>query len=62
MVHAKATGPIDKIHKRPTFSTLCHIQRHIVKGLRKLGNDKFPLDEHAGYILSKEAFAFFMSK
>ena len=62
MVIAKLTGPIDKIHERPTFSTLCHLQIQIVNDLRKVGNVKFPLDGHAGYTLPKEAFALFSGK
>ena len=62
MVGAKPTGPIDKIHKRPTFSTLWHLQCQIVDVLRKVGNVKFPLDGHAGYILSKEACVLFSIK
>ena len=62
MVGAKPTGPIDKIHERLISSTLWHIQRHIFNGLHKVGNVKFPLDGHAGYILSKEAFVLFLIK
>ena len=62
MVGAKLTGPIDKIHERPTFSTLWQLQRQIINRISKLGNVKFTLDGHAGYILSKEAFALFLSK
>ena len=54
MVGAKPTGPIDKIHKRPTFITLCHLQHQFIDGLHKVGNYKSPLDIHAVYILSKE--------
>ena len=53
MVGAKPTGPIDKIHERPTFSTLWHLQLQLVNGLRKVGNANFPLDGRAGYIFSK---------
>ena len=62
MVGADPTGPIDKIHERPTFSSLWYLQRHIVYRIRKVGNIKLPLDGHAGYILSKEAFSLFSSK
>ena len=62
MVGAKPTGPIDKIHERPTFSTLWHLQRQLVSRLRKVGNVKFPLDGHSGYILLKEAYTLFSSK
>ena len=62
MLGAKLTGPINKIHKRPTFSTLWNIQHHIIDGLRKIGNFKLPLDGHVGYILSKEAFSLLSSK
>ena len=62
MVGAKPTGPTDKIHERPTFSTVCHLQIQLVDGLRKLVNFKFPLDSHSGCILLKEAFSLFSSK
>ena len=62
MVGAKTTGPIDKIHERPTFRTLWHLQHHLVSILRKVGNVKLPLDSHSGYILSKEASTLFSSK
>ena len=62
MVGAKPTGPIEKIHEHPTFSKLWNLQRQIFNRLCKLGNTKIPLDGHAGYILSKEAFALFSSK
>ena len=62
MVGAKLTGPIDKIHERPTFSTLCHLQNQISGGLRRVGNSKYPLDGHVGYILLKWAFSLFYSK
>ena len=55
MVGANPTGPIDNIHERPTFSTLWHLQRQLVNGLRKVGKVNFPLDVHSGYILSKYA-------
>ena len=59
MVGAKLTAPMDKIHKRPAFSTLWHLQRQLFVRLRKIGNIKFPLDGHYGYILLKEAFTLF---
>ena len=62
MVGAKPTSPIDKIHECPTFITLCHLQRQLVERLRKVGNFKFSLDSHAGYIWLKEAFALFSIK
>ena len=62
MVGAKLTAPMDKIHKRPAFSTLWHLQRQLADGLCKVGNGKLPLYVHAGYILSKDAFALFSSK
>ena len=62
MVGAKPTGPIDKIHERPTYSTLCHLQNQLSSNLRKVGNIKYLLDGHAGYILLKEAFSLFYSK
>ena len=61
-VGAKLTGPIDKIHERPKFSTLWHLKRQLVNGLCKVGNLKFSLEGHASYILSKGAFAIFSSK
>ena len=62
MVGAKPTGPIEKIHERPTFSTLRHLQCQIVSRLRKVEKVKFHLDGHSGYILSKEASTLFSSK
>ena len=62
MVGAKLTGPIDKIHKRPTFSNQWHLQRQLVYGMRKVGNVMSSLYVHTGYILSKEDFALFSSK
>ena len=62
MVGGKLTVPINKIHKRPTFSTLWHFQHQLVDGLRKVGNVKPPLDGQSGYILSKYAFSLFSSK
>ena len=62
MVGADPTGPIDKIHERPTFSTLWHLQCQIVDGLLKVGNVQFPLDGQSGYILSKETFDLFLRK
>ena len=62
MVGAKPTNPIGNIHERPTLITLCHLQCQLINGLRKVGNIKFPLDGHIGYILSKQAFALFLSK
>ena len=62
MVGAKPTIPIDKIHWCSTFSTLWHLQRKIINEIRKLGNVKYPLDGHAGYILLKDAFTLFSSK
>ena len=59
MVRVKLTSPIDKIHERPTFSTLWKLQRQLFGGLNKVGNIKSPLDVHAGYILLKEVFAIF---
>ena len=53
MVGAKPTGLIDKIHECPTFSTLWHLQHQLVSRLHKVGNFKFPLDGHSGYISSK---------
>ena len=53
MVGVKPTGPIDKIHERPTFRTLWHLQLQPVNGLRKVLNVKLPLEGHNGYILSK---------
>ena len=50
MVGAKPTDPINKIHKCPIFSTLWHLQRQIIDGLFKVGNAKFSLDSHTGYI------------
>ena len=46
MVGAKPTGPINKIHKQPNFSTLWHSQRQIFNGIRKVGNVKSSLDVH----------------
>ena len=48
MVRTKPTGPIDKIHERPTFSTLWHLQLQLVGGLHKVVNFKFPLEGHSG--------------
>ena len=48
MVGAKPTVPVDKIHKRPTFSKLWHLQSQLVDGLRKVGNFKSPLESHVG--------------
>ena len=62
MVGVKPTGPIDKIQKRLTFSTLWHLQCQIVDGLHKVGNVNSPLDGHTGYILLKEVFTLFSSK
>ena len=62
MVGAKPTSLIDKIHEIPEFSTLWHLQRQIVRRLRKVGNIKSPLDGHSVYILSKEASTLFSSK
>ena len=62
MVGAKPTIPINKIHERPTFSTLWHIQHSIGDGIHKIGKIKFPLDGHAGYILLKEAFFLLLRK
>ena len=59
MVGTNTTGPRGNINKRPIFSTLWHIKRYIFDGLHKVGNIQFPLDCHADYILSKEAFALF---
>ena len=62
MVGVNPTGPVNKIHERPTFSNIWHLQSELVEGQRKVGNFTFPLDVHAGYILSKEAFALFSRK
>ena len=62
MASAKLTGPINKINERPNFSTLWYLHRQLVYGLRTVGNFKFPLDGHAGYILLKNSFALFLSK
>ena len=62
MVGAKPTEPIDKTHERPTFSTLWNLQRQLVDRLRKVGNIKFPIDGHVGYMLSKESFALLLRK
>ena len=48
MVGVKPTFPIDKIHDRPTFSTLWNIQCQLVGGLQKLVSVKYPLDVNAG--------------
>ena len=62
MVGAKLTGPIDKIHERPTFITLWQLQHQLVVGLRKVGNSQFSMDSSAGYIISKGSFSIFSSK
>ena len=62
MVGAKPTGPIDKIHERPTFSTIWYLQCQVFNRICKAGNFNSPLDVHSGYILSKGAFALFSSK
>ena len=62
MVGAKPTGSIKNIHERPNFSTLFHLQRQIVDSLRKVGNVKFFLEIHTGYILSKEALPLLLSE
>ena len=62
MVGVKTTGPIDKIHEGLTFSTLWHLKFQLIDNLHKVGNIKFPLDGHSGYILSKESYALFSSK
>ena len=62
MVGAKPTGPIDKIHEYPIFNIIWHLQHELVDGIRKLGNAKFPLDGHIGYILLKETFGLFLRK
>ena len=62
MVSVKPTGPIDNTRKRPIFSTLWHLQHQLIDGKLKLGNVKFTLDGHAGYILSKETLTLFLSK
>ena len=61
MVSAELTRPLDKIHEPLIFSTLWHLQRQLVDNLHKLGNVKSPLDNHVGYIVSKEAFGLFLS-
>ena len=62
MVDTKPTRPTEKIHKHPTFINLWKLQLQLVYGLRKLGNVKFLLESHAGYIWSKYAFTLFSSK
>ena len=62
MVSVKPTGPIDKIQKRLTFSTLWHLQCRLLNILRKVRNVKFPIGGHSGYILSQEAFTLFLNK
>ena len=58
----KPTSPINKIHERPEFSTLRHLQLQLVNGLHKVGKSKLPLEGHVGYILLKYDFALFSSK
>ena len=62
MIGANLNGPINKIHERPIFSTLWHLQLQLADGLRRVGNFKLPLDGHSGYIISKEAFDLFSRK
>ena len=62
LVGSKPVGPIDGIHERPTFSSLWHLQKQLVEGLRKLTNTAYPNDGHLGYILSREAFALYSTK
>ena len=50
MVGAKPTGTINKIHERPTFSTLWNLQRQLVDGICKVVNVNSSLDDHVGYI------------
>ena len=62
MVGANPTGPIDNIHEGLTFITLWHLKFQLIDNLHKVGNFKFPLDGHSGYILSKDSYALFSSK
>ena len=62
LVGAKPVGPIDPIHEHPTFSSLLHLQQHLVEGLLKLTNTAYPNDGHLGYILSQEVFALYLNK
>ena len=62
LVGAKPVGPIDPIHKRPTFSSLWHLQQQLVEGLRKVTNTAYPNDGQSGYILSREVFALYSTK
>ena len=62
LVGAKPVGPIDPIHERPTFFYLWHLQQQLVEGLQKVTNTAYPHDEHSGYILSREAFALYLTK
>ena len=62
LVGTKPVGPIDPIHERPTFSSLWHLQQHLVEGLRKVTNTAYTNDGHSGYILSREAFALYLTK
>ena len=62
LVGAKHVGPIDPIHERPTFSSLWHLQQQLVEGLLKVTNTAYPNDGHSGYILSRGAFALYLTK
>ena len=62
LVSAKPVGPIDPIHERPTFSSLWHLQKQLVEGLRKVINTDYPNDGHSGYILYKEVFSLYSTK
>ena len=62
MVGANTTGPIGNINEQPTFSTLWHLQLQLINGLQQVGNVKFLIDRHIGYILSKEVFNLLLKK
>ena len=62
VVGTKLTGPINKIHERPTFSTLWHVHRQLAYSLHKVGNVNPPLVGHTCYILLKATFTLFSSK
>ena len=62
LVGAKPVGPIDKIHERPTFSSLWDLQKQLVEGLRKVTNTAYPNDGPSVYILSIEAFSLYSTK
>ena len=62
LVGAKPVGPIDPIHERPTFSSIWHLQQKLGEGLQKVTNTTYTNDGHSGYILSREAFALYLTK